>query len=88
MTSTQDSDPVGPTVSGGTVNATILDAVRQTSLSVMGQARAESQAVTYESLAHSLALMMHNAGSTQFAAKQVETVMVAMACQRIMAAAK
>jgi Killing trait len=84
MGADNDTPPTPPP----TVNPTILDAVKQTSLSVIGQARAESQAVTYESLAHSLALVMHNAGSTQFAAKQVETVMVAMACQRIMAAAK
>ncbi len=69
------------------VNPRIVDAVTKTALSVMGQARAESQAVAYESLAHSIALVMHNAGATQFAAKQVETVVVAMACQSIMAAA-
>ncbi len=71
-----------------TVNGKIKDAVKLTSLAVVGQARAESQAVTYESLAHSLALIMHNAGSTQYAAKQVETVIVAMACQRIMSTVK
>ncbi len=71
-----------------TVNGKIKDAVKLTSLAVVGQARAESQAVTYESLAHSLALIMHNAGSTQYAAKQVEKVIVAMACQRIMSTVK
>ncbi len=82
MTETTATAPVQ------TVNPQIVDAVRQTSFSVLGQAGAESQAVAYESLAHSIALLMHNAGATQFSAKQVETVMVAMACQSIMKAGK
>lgn len=72
-------------VSGPTkVNPAIIDAVNKANLSVMGQARAESQAVTFESLAHSLSLIMHNAGMSQFNSQQLGTAAVARTCEGIL----
>lgn len=53
---------------------------------VVGTAPSAAQGLTYGSLAHSLALLMHNAAQTQFAAKQIDAAAVAATCMRIVKA--
>lgn len=65
------------------INQQVLDAVMTTNLSVLGNSGVQGQAVTYEALAHSLALIMHNAGATQFNSQQVSNVAVARVCAAI-----
>ena len=71
-----------------TVNAQVLDAIANTNVKVMGESPAESQSLVFESMAHSLSLIMHNAGSTQYGMQQVETAMVASVCAAIVDAGK
>ncbi len=68
------------------VNSQIVDSVIVSTERVIGDAIAESHGVTLEAFAHSLALVMHNAGSTQYAAQQVEGASVAMTCAAILKA--
>ena len=70
------------------VNAQIIDAVALTNLAVIGSSAAESQALMYESMAHSLALIMHNAGSTQYGAQQLSAASVARACAAMLKTAE
>lgn len=69
-------------------NEQVLNAIANTNHSVMAQSPGESQGVVLESLAHSLSLIMHNAGSTQFGMQQVEAAMVASVCAAIVDAGK
>ena len=65
------------------INPQIVSAVKATAVAVIGQAPAASQALAYEALAHSLALMMQNATQTQFSMQQIETAAVATTCALI-----
>ena len=65
---------------------TITEAINRINTSVVAVAPSQAQAVTYESLAHSLSLLMHNAGQTQLVGKQIESAAVAAACTRIVKA--
>ncbi len=66
------------------LNSKILQTVADTNASVLGQSRAESMAVGFEALAHSLALVMHNSGSAQYSAQQLEMVIVSRTCADIL----
>nr|WP_320016554.1 RebB family R body protein [uncultured Desulfobacter sp.] len=48
----------------------------------------KSLAVSYESLAHSLSLVMQNANSTQYEMKQIEAAAVARTCEKILSIIK
>lgn len=70
------------------VNAQVVDAVMATSGCVIGNANSQSQAVVYEALAHSLMLIMHNAGATQYGSQQVSAAATAKACAAILKTAE
>lgn len=65
------------------VNQQVVSAVKATMTSVVGAAPAASQALAYETLAHSLSLMMQNAAQAQFSMQQLETAAVATTCALI-----
>jgi len=70
------------------VDPKVLDAVTSTNVAAIGVASDEAMAVSYESLAHSLSLVMQNAGSTQYGMKQIEAAAVAKTCQKILSLIK
>ena len=70
------------------VDPRVLDAVTSTNVAAIGVASDEAMAVSYESLAHSISLIMQNAGSTQYAMKQIEAAAVAKTCQKILSLIK
>lgn len=65
------------------INPQIVNAVTATMTAVVGAAPATSQALAYEALAHSLALMMQNATQAQYSMQQLETAAVATTCALI-----
>jgi len=65
-------------------NPKIVESISDVNLSVMGQSRAESMSVGFESLAHSISLIMHNAGSAQFGAQQLGLAAVSKTCKEIL----
>ncbi|GBF82098.1 RebB family R body protein [Aphanothece sacrum] len=67
-----------------TVNSQITDAVTQTNVSVVGEAPAQSMAMVYQSMAHSMSLLMQNSVLAQGGMQQINSAVVATACQRIM----
>lgn len=69
---------------GVSVNNQIVQAVAATNFAVLGQSGNEAQGVAFESMAHSLALVMQNAQATQFGAKQISSTCVAKTCQAIL----
>jgi hypothetical protein len=73
------------TASNDTWSAT-LRSIDATNTLVVGTVASAAQGMTYESLAHSLTLLLHNATTTQFGAKQVENAAVAAACAQIIKA--
>lgn len=69
--------------SSGEINPKIIDSVVKTNESVLGISRATSLSVSFESLAHSLNLIMHNAGFAQYGSKQLELAVVSEVCKKI-----
>ena len=67
-----------------TVNSQITDAVTQTNVTVVGEAPAQSMAMVYQSMAHSTSLLMQNSVMAQAGMQQINSAVVASACQRIM----
>lgn len=47
------------------VNSQITDAVTQTNVKVLGEAPAQSMALVYQTMAHSMSLAMQNSMQTQ-----------------------
>ena len=68
------------------LNRQVVDAVMATNLSVMGSSGAQCQALVYEAMAHSLALILHNAGSAQFGAQKISQASIAKTCAAILKA--
>lgn len=66
--------------------ATVASTINRINTVVVGTAPSEAQGITYESLAHSLSLLMHNAAQAQFGAKQIEIAAVAAVCSQIVKA--
>ena len=66
------------------VDPKVLDAVTSTNVAAIGVASDEAQGVAYEALAHSLSLVMQNAGATQYGMKQIEAAAVAKTCKKIL----
>ncbi|MDJ0599488.1 MAG: RebB family R body protein [Crocosphaera sp.] len=73
------ADPQTPTV-----NSQITDAVTQTNVTVVGEAPAQSMAMVYQSMAHATSLLMQNSVMAQGGMQQINSAVVASACQRIM----
>ncbi|MGK7954948.1 MAG: RebB family R body protein [Crocosphaera sp.] len=73
------ADPQTPTV-----NSQITDAVTQTNVTVLGEAPAQSMAMVYQSMAHATSLLMQNSVMAQGGMQQINSAVVASACQRIM----
>ncbi|MGK7941425.1 MAG: RebB family R body protein [Crocosphaera sp.] len=67
------------------VNSQITDAVSQTHVAVIGEAPAQSMAMVYQSMAHSTSLLMQNSVMAQGGMQQINSAVVASACQRLMA---
>ena len=53
------------------VNSQITDAVTQTNVKVLGEAPAQSMALVYQTMAHSMSLAMQNSMQTQGALQQI-----------------
>lgn len=70
------------------LNEKVLEAIIITPERVIGDAVPGSFAVTLESFAHSLSLLMHNAGTAQFAGSQTANAAVVSACAAILKASK
>ena len=66
------------------VNSQITDAVTQTNVKVLAEAPAQSMAMVYQTMAHSLSLSMQNAVSSQSAMQQLNTAIISTACRQIM----
>ncbi len=67
------------------VNSQITDSITQINTSVLGVAPAQSMGLVYQTMAHSTSLSMQNAVATQNGMQQINSAVVATACQRIMA---
>jgi hypothetical protein len=70
------------------VNAQITDAVTQTNVKVLGEAPAQSMALVYQTMAHSISLAMENAQQAQGGLQQIGNAVTSSAVTMIMNAAK
>lgn len=66
------------------VNSKITDAITQTNVKVLAEAPAQSMAMVYQTMAHSISLSMQNAVSSQSAMQQLNAAIVSTACRQIM----
>ncbi len=69
-----------------TVNKQVTDAVTQTSVNVVGGAPSQSMSMVYQSMAHSISLLMQNSVSNQGGMQQINAAIVASACKQILTA--
>lgn len=70
------------------VNGQITDAVTQTNVKVLGEAPAQSMALVYQTMAHSISLAMENAQQAQGGLQQIGNAVTSSAVTMIMNAAK
>jgi hypothetical protein len=70
------------------VNGQITDAVTQTNVKVLGEAPAQSMALVYQTMAHSISLAMENAQQAQGGLQQIGNAVTSSAITMIMNAAK
>ncbi len=70
------------------VNSQITDAVTQTNVKVLGEAPAQSMALVYQTMAHSISLAMENAQQAQGGLQQIGNAVTSSAVTMIMNAAK
>jgi len=70
------------------VNSQVTDAVTQTNVKVLGEAPAQSMALVYQSMAHSISLAMQNAQQAQGGLQQIGNAVTSSAITMIMNAAK
>ena len=70
------------------VNSQITDAVTQTNVKVLGEAPAQSMALVYQTMAHSISLAMENAQQAQGGLQQIGNAVTSSAITMIMNAAK
>jgi len=73
---------------GHKVNEQIFNAVHINNNRILADSVAESQGVVNQAVAHSLALILHNAGTEQFAGSQTANAAVASTCAAIINAAR
>ena len=67
-----------------TVNPQITDAVTQTNATVLGESPAQSMGMIYQSMAHSMSLLMQNSVASQGGMQQLNTAIVASSCRQLM----
>ena len=70
------------------VNSQITDAVTQANVKVLGEAPAQSMAMVYQTMAHSISLAMENAQQAQGGLQQIGNAVTSSAITMIMNAAK
>lgn len=70
------------------VNSQITDAVTQANVKVLGEAPAQSMALVYQTMAHSISLAMENAQQAQGGLQQIGNAVTSSAITMIMNAAK
>ncbi|HYE47479.1 MAG TPA: RebB family R body protein [Caulobacter sp.] len=66
------------------VNSQVTDAVTQTNVKVLGEAPAQSMALVYQSMAHSISLAMQNAQQAQGGLQQIGNAVTSSAVTMIM----
>ncbi len=66
------------------VNGQITDAVTQTNVKVLGEAPAQSMALVYQTMAHSISLAMENAQQAQGGLQQIGNAVTSSAVTMIM----
>ena len=69
------------------VNAQITDAVTQANVKVLGEAPAQSMALIYQTMAHSISLAMENAQQAQGGLQQIGNAVTLSAITMILNAA-
>ncbi len=65
------------------VNGQITDAITQTNVKVLGEAPAQSMALVYQTMAHSISLAMENAQQSQGGLQQIGNAVTATAVSMI-----
>lgn len=70
------------------VNSQITDAVTQANVKVLGEAPAQSMALIYQTMAHSISLAMENAQQAQGGLTQIGNAVTSSAVTMILNAAK
>ena len=70
------------------VNGQITDAVTQTNVKVLAEAPAQSMAMVYQTMAHSISLAMENAQQAQGGLQQIGNAVTSSAITMILNAAK
>ena len=70
------------------VNGQVTDAVTQTNVKVLGEAPAQSMALVYQTMAHSISLAMENAQQAQGGLQQIGNAVTSSAITMIMNAAR
>ena len=70
------------------VNSQVTDAVTQTNVKVLGEAPAQSMALVYQSMAHSISLAMQTAQQAQGGLQQLGNAVPSSAVTMIMNAAQ
>jgi hypothetical protein len=70
------------------VNGQITDAVTQANVKVLGEAPAQSMALVYQTMAHSISLAMENAQQAQGGLQQIGNAVTSSAITMIMNAAR
>lgn len=66
------------------VNSQITDSVTQTNTKVLGEVPAYSMGMVYQTMAHSLSLVMESAGLVQSNMQKVNEAVAAVAVEKIM----
>ncbi len=72
---------------GTPVNSQITDAVTQANVKVLGEAPAQSMALIYQTMAHSISLAMENAQQAQGGLQQIGNAVTSSAITMILNAA-
>jgi len=70
------------------VNSQITDAVTQANVKVLGEAPAQSMALVYQTMAHSISLAMENAQQAQGGLQQIGNAVTSSAITMILNAAQ
>ena len=70
------------------VNSQITDAVTQSNVKVLGEAPAQSMALVYQTMAHSISLAMENAQQAQGGLQQIGNAVTSSAITMILNAAQ
>jgi hypothetical protein len=66
------------------VNSQITDSVTQVNVKVLGEVPAYSMGMVYQTMAHSLSLVMESAGLVQSNMQKVNEAIASAACTKIM----